>query len=64
METVRKNIIVLNYGLLSVRDRRKRTKEYVEQAIRKYSDYKDIGGQMKKKAKERSGLQTKLAILN
>ena len=64
METVRQNIIVLNYGLLSVRDRRKRTKEYVEQAIRKYSDYKDIGGQMKKKAKERSGLQTKLASLS
>ena len=64
METVRQNIIVLNYGLLSVRDRRKRTKEYVEQAIRKYNDYKDIGGQMKKKAKERSGLQTKLASLS
>ena len=64
METIRQNIIVLNYGLLSVRDRRKNTKEYVAQATRKYGDYKDIGSQITAKAKERSELQAELAGLS
>ena len=64
METIRQNIIVLNYGLLSVRDRRKNTKEYVTQATRKYGDYKYICGQLKVKAKERGELQAELVGLS
>ena len=64
METIRQNIIVFNYGLLLVRGRRKDTKEYVEQATRKYSDYKDIRSQMKMKSKERGELQKELAGLS
>ena len=60
METIRQNIIVYSYGLLFVRDRRKDTKDYVEQATRKYSDYKDIRSQIKAKAKERGKLQKEL----
>ena len=64
METIRQNIIVFNYGLLSVRGKRKNTKEYVEQTVRKYSDYKDIRSQMKAKTKERSELKKELAGLS
>ena len=64
METIRQNIIVLNYGLLSVRDRRKNTKEYIAQATRKYDDYKNISGQIEVKTKGRSELQTELAGLS
>ena len=64
METIRQNIIVFNYGLLFVRDRRKDTREYVEQATRRYSDYKDIRSQIKAKAKERGKLQKELAGLS
>ena len=39
METIRQNIIVFNYGLLFVWDRRKNEKEYVEQNTSKYGDY-------------------------
>ena len=60
MEAIRQNIIVFNYGLLLVRGRHKDTKEYVEQAIRKYADYKDIRIQMKVKAKEHGELQKEL----
>lgn len=63
METIRQNIIVFNYGLLFVRDRRKSAKEYVKQAARKYGNYKDIRSQIKAKAKERSKLQKELAGL-
>ena len=64
METIRQNIIVFNYGLLLIRGRRKDTKEYVEQATRKYADYKDIRSQIKMKAKERGELQKELAGLS
>ena len=64
MEAIRQNIIVFNYGLLLVRGRHKDTTEYVEQAMRKYADYKDIRGQMKVKAKERGELQKELADLS
>ena len=64
METIRQNIIVFNYGLLLVRGRRKDTKEYVEQATRKYADYKDIRSQMKARTKERGELQKELAGLS
>ena len=63
LESIRQNIIVLNYGLLLVRGRRKDTKEYVEQVTRKYSDYKDISSQMKVKAKARGKLQKELTGL-
>ena len=64
METIRQNIIVFNYGLLLVRDRRKNTKEYIEQATREYSDYKDIRSQMKVKVEEHAELQKELADLS
>ena len=64
METMRQNIIMFNYGLLLVRGRRKDTKEYVEQATRKYADYKDIRSQMRVKTKERGELQKELAGLS
>ena len=63
METIRQNMIVFNYGLMFVRDRRKDTKEYVEQATRKYDDYKDIRSQIKAKVKECGKLQKGLAGL-
>ena len=63
MEAIRQNMIVFNYGLLFVRDRRKGTKKYVEQAIRKYGDYKDIRSQIKARVKERSKLQKELDSL-
>ena len=63
LEPIRQNIIVLNYGLLLVRGRRKDTKEYVEQVTRKYGDYKDIRSQMKVKAKARGKLQKELTGL-
>ena len=64
MESIRQNIIVFNYGLLFVRDRRKEAKEYVEQATRKYDDYKDIRSQIRAKVKERRKLQKELASLS
>ena len=64
METIRQNMIVFNYGLLFIRDRRKNEKEYVEQATRKYGDYKDIRSQIKAKAKERGRLQKELTGLS
>lgn len=60
METIRQNIIVFNYGLLFVRDRRKETKEYVEQATHEYGNYKDIRSQIKAKTDERKKLQKEL----
>ena len=64
METIRQNMIVFNYGLLFVRDRRKNEKEYVEQATSKYGDYKYIRSQIKAKAKERGKLQKELAVMS
>ena len=60
METIRQNIIVFNYGLLFVRDRRKETRKYVEQATREYSNYKDTRSQIKAKIDERKKLQKEL----
>ena len=64
MEIIRQNIIVFNYGLLLVRGRCKDTKEYVEQATRKYGGYKDIRNQIKAKAKERGKLNKELSSLS
>lgn len=64
METIRQNIIVFNYGLLFVRDRRKETREYVEQATHEYGNYKDTRSQIKDKIKERDKLQKELAGLS
>ena len=64
METIRQNMIVFNYGLLFVRDRRKATKEYVKWATRKFSDYRDIRSQIKVKVKERGKLQKELVGLS
>ena len=47
-----------------VRDRRKDTREYVEQATRKYGDYKDIRSQIKAKAEKRGELQRELVGLS
>ena len=64
METIRQNIIVFNYGLLIIRDKRKDTKKYIEQATRKYSVYQDIRSQIKAIAKERGKLKRELAGLS
>ena len=63
METIRQNMIVFNYGLLFVRDRRKDTKKYVEQATRKYIVYKDTHRLIKAKDEDRDKLQKELADL-
>lgn len=60
METVRQNIIVFQYGVLFVRDRRKDTKEYVEKATHEYGEYKNIRRQIKGKLDERKKLQKEL----
>lgn len=57
METIRQNVIVFNYGLLFIRDRRKDTKEYVKQAMEKYGEYQDTRSQIKAKINERKKLQ-------
>jgi len=60
METVRQNIIVFNYGLLHIRDRKKETGEYVSKAKAQYSRYLDLRSQIKAKLDERKALQTEL----
>ena len=64
METIRQNVIVFNYGLLFVRDRRKETREYVEQATREYSNYKDTRSQIKAKIDEQKNFQKELSNLS
>ena len=63
METVRQNIIVFNYGLLHIRNRKKETGEYVTKATEKYSDYLDLHSQIRAKLAERSSLQKELDSL-
>ena len=58
METVRQNIIVFNYGLLHIRDRKKETGEYVTKAKKQYSSYLDLRSQIRAKLDERKALQT------
>ena len=57
METIRQNIIVFNYGLLFVRDRRKETSEYVDRATREYGNYKATHSQIMAKIEARKQLQ-------
>lgn len=64
METIRQNIIVFNYGLLFVRDRRKETSEYVERATREYGNYQDTRKQIKAKIGEQKNLQKELSNLS
>ena len=63
METVRQNIIVFNYGLLHIRDRKRETGEYVKKASARYSDYLDLRAQIKEKQARRKTLQTELDSL-
>ena len=60
METVRQNIIVFNYGLLHIRDRKKDTTEYVTKARKQYNSYLDLHSQIRAKLDERRALQAKL----
>ncbi len=60
METVRQNIIVFNYGLLHIRDRKKETGEYVTKAKKQYNSYLDLHSQIRAKLDERKTLQTEL----
>ena len=64
METVRQNIIVFNYGLLFVRDRRTETSKYVEQASREYGNYQDTRKQIKAKIDEQKNLPKELSNLS
>ena len=60
METVRQNIIVFNYGLLHIRDRKKDTTEYVTKARKQYNSYLDLNSQIRAKLDERKVLQAEL----
>jgi hypothetical protein len=60
METVRQNIIVFNYGMLHVRDRKKETGEYVTKARKQYNSYLDLHSQIRAKLVERKALQAEL----
>ncbi len=60
METVRQNIIVFNYGLLHIRDRKKETGEYVSMAKAQFNSYLDLHSQIREKLDERKALQTEL----
>jgi len=60
METVRQNLIIFNYGLLHVNDRRDKTGEYVSKAKIQYKDYLDLREQIKEKVQERSTCQKEL----
>ena len=64
METVRQNLIIFNYGLLHVTDRRRETGEYVTRATVQYKDYLDLSEQIKEKTQERDSLQKELAALS
>ena len=64
METIRQNIIVFNYGLLFVQNKRRDAKEYVSQATEKYNEYQDTRRQIKGKIDERKKLQKKLDALS
>ena len=64
MEKIRQNIIVFNYGLFFVRDRRKDTNEYVEKATLKYGEYKNIRSEIKGKLDRRKNLQKELDALS
>ena len=60
METVRQNIIVFNYGLLHIRERKKETGEYVTKARKQFNSYLDLRTQIRAKLDERKALQTEL----
>ena len=60
METVRQNLIIFNYGLLHVRDRRKETAEYVSKATVRFKDYLNLHEQIKDKIRKRSDCQKEL----
>lgn len=64
METVRQNLIIFNYGLLHVTDRRRETGEYITRATVQYKDYFDLREQIKEKTQERDSLQKELAALS
>jgi len=64
METVRQNIIVFNYGLLHIRDRKREMGEYVKKASAQYSDYLDHHSQIKEKQAQRKTLQSKFDNLS
>ena len=64
METVRQNLIIFNYGLLHVTDRRRETGEYITRATVQYKDYLDLREQIKEKTQERDSLQKELAALS
>ena len=64
METVRQNLIIFNYGLLHVTDRRRETGEYITRATVQYKDYLDLSEQIKEKTQERDSLQKELAALS
>ncbi len=63
METVRQNIIVFNYGLLHIRDRKKETGEYMTKAKTQYNSYLDLHSQIRAKLDERKALQRELDSL-
>ena len=64
METVRRNLIVLHYGLNYTIGHRRKEKQYLSQAKPKYWDYLEIRGQIKEKQAERGTLKKELEGLS
>ena len=64
METVRQNIIVLHYGLTHIRDRKRRTGEYLKKTSADFSRFNEVQSQIKQKEAERDNLQSELSGLS
>ena len=60
METVRRNLIEIHYGLRHIRDRKKEVGEYVVKASAMYDDYLAIHGRIKERQSERKAAQKEL----
>ena len=61
METVRQNIIVLHYGLTHIRDRKRKTGEYLKKTSADFSRFNEVQSQIKQKEAERDKLQGELS---
>ena len=63
MEAIRRNMIVLNYGLLHIRKRRHDASEYLDRARPAYQEYAGLRRQRADKETERRALSSELRAL-
>lgn len=63
METVRENLLVIRFGLLHIRKRRKKAGDYLSKAKPLYRNYTELSAQIREKRSERSRLQKELSAL-